>query len=76
MESVYMIEHPGDNADSPRLRLGAAAAMLGVSKDTLKTMCLYGEVPYYLLGSNRKRFRPSDISAYLEVNRRPGKVLP
>jgi excisionase family DNA binding protein len=64
------IESSGESA---LLRVGPAAKFLGVSRDVLDGLALRGEVPYYLIGSRHKRFKPEDLAAYREANRRPAR---
>lgn len=61
-----------EDSASPRLLMtGAAARFLGVPRQMLDHLALCGEIPHYLLGGNRyKWFRPEDLTAYLEANRR------
>lgn len=56
------------------LSLDAVAAKLGVAKITVRRMADRGELPCYRIGARQdRRFRLSDVEAYLVQRREVGK---
>lgn len=57
------------------LTLGRAAEYLGVAQSTLRKWCDAGTVPAFTTPGGHRRFRKSDLDAFLE-NSRPGASSP
>ena len=54
----------------PTMTLDQAAEALGVSNETMRKLCLAGEIPYIKL-DRLYRLKPADVNAYLERNYHP-----
>jgi len=58
--------------DSEWLTLGQAARFLGVAESTIRKWSDQAKVPAFYTPGRHRRFRRSDLEAFLERSRRPG----
>ncbi len=56
-------KHPANNAD--HLSVGAAAALIGISADTLRRWEKHGRIASFRTPTGHRRFRRADIEALL-----------
>lgn len=58
--------------ESPWITSSEAAAMLGVTRNTLRRWCRAGDGPtHYITPGGEMRFKVADVQAWLESTRRP-----